>query len=737
MIYGPWVAATISALDGITVSLRGHSLPAFKHFFNITALFLTSFLSGCLFYLLLGVEAPLSKPDNIPDLYLFFVHTCLTAGVFFSFNSGTVVMAMSLVTGMPFFATLRENLLWSSLATVAGSSVAALAFLNFKETEALSLVIVFPVVLVLHYAYRFNLNRIDAALAHTDQLKDLFHSTISSLAMAIDAKDQYTHGHVNRVQLLVLLIAGKLGIRDSDELEGLRAASLLHDIGKLAIPEYILNKPSGLTRWEIQKMRTHPDVGADILRGVPFPYPVVPYVRHHHERWDGTGYPDGMAGDKIPLGARILSVADCYDALRSDRPYRPAMTQEVALDYIRSLSGKAYDPRLVDILDKHIDEFEEKLGEADVNAPMLQPATIEQLEAPARARTKSLANTVFHDIASAHREIQAVYEISESVGKTLNVSETLALVAAKIKNLVPYDACAIFLIDPHNGKLSPHLTAGDSGSLLEDLTLEMGEGVSGWVAANNQVLPNVSPAPDFLNRPELRDVFKGCVSIPLSLDERVVGVISVYSSSGDNYEDNHLRFLDTLARQAAAAVNNAIVYEETQEDAYTDALTGLPNLRYFRVFGEQELRRAARIDYPVTLLMMDLDSFKRANDQWGHKIGDRTLIEVSHVLRNQLRRSDTCIRYGGDEFVAILPGVAKDLSESSVVRIQQAVETHTILLEGGEALSVGISIGAATFPEDAGDLDSLLGRADQAMYANKMRRAGQAPSSILHFSRRS
>ena len=739
MLFGPSVAAVLAttdgAVNGLVGKLKKHYKP-YKYFFNLSLLCIAAWGSGWCFHFLLGTPPPLGSPQKVQNFAAFFALTGVASLFFYTINSGGVVLAIALASRRPLAEAWRENFFTSALATLAGSSVAAFVFVNLDRGQTLSLLVAGPIIAALYYGYQLNTNRINAALAHADQMKQLFHSTIASLAMAIDAKDQYTHGHVNRVQQLVVMIAVKLRWKEGQEegVEGLKAAALLHDIGKLAIPEYILNKPSGLTKWEIQKMQTHPDVGAEILETVPFPYEVVPYVRHHHEKWDGTGYPDGLKGEDIPLGARILSVADCYDALRSDRPYRAAMSREVALEYITSLIEKSYDPAVVDALVDNIDEFQSRLAATEA----AKPVRTENVHSspPETGPEPHRATTVFHDIASAHREIQAVYEISESVGKTLNVAETLALVAAKISNLVPYDGCAVFLADPHTDLLLPYNTSGELTEELDNLRITIGTGVTGWVAANNQMLANVSPAPDFADHPRLKEAFHSCVSIPLSLDDRVVGVITVYAKVEAIFQDNHLRLLDTLARQAAAAVNNAIVYEETQEDAYTDALTGLPNLRYFRVFGDQELKRAGRVDYPVTLLMMDLDDFKGINDSWGHRVGDRVLIEASNVIRNQLRSSDTCIRYGGDEFVGLLPGAGRELARSTVERLQEAVREHEIVLRHGEVLRVSLSLGSATFPHDARDLDLLLALADQAMYQDKLRRIPATSAAILPFDLR-
>ncbi len=143
-----------------------------------------------------------------------------------------------------------------------------------------------------------------------------------------------------------------------DELEALRAAALLHDIGKLGVPENIISKPGRLTPEEFEKMKIHPIVGAEILERVQFPYPVVPIVRAHHERWDGTGYPDGLCGESIPIGARILAAVDCLDALTSDRQYRSGITLEQSINHVASESGRAFDPKVVALLKQNYLELE-------------------------------------------------------------------------------------------------------------------------------------------------------------------------------------------------------------------------------------------------------------------------------------------------------------------------------------------------------------------------------------------
>ena len=737
LLYCPEVAVIVSATDGFLAGIRRVKRP-YRITFNVSQLSFVTFVAGRIFYQLQGQQPPL-EPSQLENLTFLFLNLSFCALIHFILNSGSVALAISLVTGRPLTDVWKENFHWASPATVAGAATAALVFLNFDRMRFFAVAMALPIVLVVYYAYKTNLDRINQAQKHIDQLDELYHSTIASLAMAIDAKDRCTHGHVNRVQALALGLAKHCGVTDEKNIAGLRAASLLHDIGKLAIPEYILNKPSTLSESEMQKMKAHPTIGADILESVPFPYPVVPFVRYHHEKWNGTGYPEGLKGEKIPLGARILAIADCYDALRSDRPYRAKLTREVTLEYIKKESDKSYDPAVVVQLLEHIDELEIQVKAAEAAAPQTPLRIGESQTTVETDRQKETKKKVLHDIASAHREVQAIYELSQNVGKILDVPETLALLGAKIQNLVPYGSCTIYLLNSQNDKLVPYHTSGPDSELLENLEIAIGDGVSGWVAANNQSLMNVPPTSDFRNTELLHAEFKSCLAMPLSTEKNVIGVITLYSNVPEAYDHDHLRIMEAVAHPTAAAINNAIIYEETQKDAYTDALTGLPNLRYFKVFGRQELTRAARTHYPVTLLMMDLEFFKEVNDRFGHKMGDRILIEIAHLLRSQMRSSDNCIRYGGDEFLGVLSGVSNQLAGRAVRRIQAAVDQHRIVLNEHHTIQIGVSIGRATFPDDGEELDALLALADQAMYRDKIRRTkrDKASAPVLSFEKHS
>ena len=199
--------------------------------------------------------------------------------------------------------------------------------------------VILPILAITYLTFRTSLGRLADANRHVTHVNDLYLSTIETLAMAVDAKDQITHGHIRRVQVYAVELAKRLGVKELSQLKAIEAAALLHDMGKLAIPEHILNKPGKLTPAEFETMKRHADIGADLLSSIRFPYPVVPIVRHHHEQWNGQGYPTGISGTDIPLGARILSVVDCFDALNSDRPYRPRLSVPEAFTILREHRG--------------------------------------------------------------------------------------------------------------------------------------------------------------------------------------------------------------------------------------------------------------------------------------------------------------------------------------------------------------------------------------------------------------
>lgn len=348
LLFGTAAGTLTVTLDGLIISLWlwRKRIGFHKLLFNTTAPALSIWLAAELFFFVTGV-APLTQqatslPTLLPGLLLFAV-------VYFLLNSWLMATAVSFEEPASPLEIWRNNFLWLSLSFFSGASVSILLVSISREINLTALAVIVPLLIISYLTYHTSMARIEDANRHVDELNHLYLSTIETLAMAIDAKDQVTHGHIRRVQEYSVALARQLGVDDHNLIKAIEAASLLHDMGKLAVPESILNKPGKLTTSEFEVMKTHSSLGADILAAIEFKYPVVPIVRHHHENWDGTGYPDGLSGTDIPIGARILSVTDCFDALTSDRPYRKRLTEPEAVAILQERRGTMYDPLVVDV----------------------------------------------------------------------------------------------------------------------------------------------------------------------------------------------------------------------------------------------------------------------------------------------------------------------------------------------------------------------------------------------------
>jgi diguanylate cyclase (GGDEF)-like protein/putative nucleotidyltransferase with HDIG domain len=565
-----------------------------------------------------------------------------------------------------------------------------------------------PVVLYLGLrAYFVLLARFDHERRNVKQISELHLATIEALARAIDAKDGTAENHIRRVQIYATAVARELGMTEL-EVQAIKTAALLHDIGKLAVPDHILSKPGPLTPEEFQKVQAHPQVGADIIATVPFPYPVAPLILSHHERWDGRGYPLGLKGEDIPLGARILCLVDYFGALTSARPYHEPMAVDAAVSLIEQEADKALDPRAVAAFLRVLPRVREEAEGSGKTA--IAP----------RGTTKS---TVFDDIAVAHGEIYALYQIAQTMGTSLGVSDSMAHIASKLTTLVPFSACTLFLYDPATETLRCRFATGTDFELMQQLTLKSGQGLTGWVARNRRSLVNARPSSDLeaagLNLPT---VLQSALVCPLVFEDRVIGTLAVHHTTPSFYQEDHRRLLDRVCEQAAAVINNAIVYERTHEDSLTDPLTGLQNTRFMVTHLNAELARAERLNNEVSLLVLDLDDFKEINDTHGHHVGDRALRDVAQVLRTVIRPYDICVRYAGDEFIVVLADCGFDEAENKRKELQEAISDTVFEARPGTRVPLSISAGCAVFPHDGDSYESLLAKADSRMYRDKVAR---------------
>src|SRR5690349_5194384 len=587
-----------------------------------------------------------------------------------------------------------------------------------------------PVLAVTFWTYKLYYEQVNAKTCEAEVMSRLHLATVEALATAIDAKDQTSHCHVRRVEIYVAGLGRLLGLPES-ELQALRAGALLHDIGKLAVPDHILNKPGNLSSAEFEKTKIHTTVGAEILSRVNFPYPVIPIVKHHHERWDGWGYPEGLKGEQIPITARIMSVVDCFDSVREDRPFRSGMGREDAIALLRKGAGTHFDPDIVELFVQNLSQFEIEIASRGLDQHIYptfsSSPTVPADDEVARARENIGA---YDQIRNAHREVYALYEIARKFSSSLEIEKTLSVLIDKVGQLVPYDTCAVVLYDEVKGYASTALAVGVDAENLRDRCIAPGEGVTGFALANRRPVNRLQPCLD-LERVGVKtnETYRSMVALPLFKDDLLLGALSLYSTTLSEYTNNHIRLLETVTRLASDALANAMHHAQTQSNALTDSLTGFPNARALHLRFEEEVSRARRNHKRFQVVMLDLDDFKKVNDTFGHKIGDRMLREVGNLIQSQLREYDFLARYAGDEFVALLPDLTVQQVDELRTRIELVVRGFSLSVRAETRANVGISIGASVFGTDGDTLDQLLIAADQAMYRakNAHKTAGLAP----------
>jgi len=647
----------------------------------------------------------------------------VAALLYFALNTVPIAAAIALTQRAPVGRTWRQTYFWSFPFYILGSSVAWMINLFSRQVHWQGSVLLLPIIYFIHRSYRMYLDRLGDEKRHVEEMAGLHLRTIEALALAIEAKDHTTHEHLRRVRVYAVEIGKDMGLSEPD-LEALRAAALLHDIGKLAIPEHIISKPGRLTPEEFEKMKIHPVVGAEILERVSFPYPVVPLVRAHHERWDGTGYPHGLKGEEIPLGARILGAVDCLDALAADRQYRRAVPLDEAMQQVVGLSGKSLDPAVVAVLARRYEELEQ-LAQAQplAETKLSTDLKISNGMGPAAGFEVSHSNGPIREgdflasIAAARQEVQLLFELTQDLGNSLSLDETLSVVSVRLKKMVPYDAIAVYV--SRGRVLVPHYVNGENYRLFSSLEIPIGEGLSGWVAENRKSILNGNPSVEsgYLNDPAKFSTLRSALSVPLEGVNGVIGALTLYRADKDAFSRDHLRILLAITSKVSLAIENALRFQLAEDSATTDYLTLLPNARSLFLRLDSELARCRRILEPMTVLVCDVDGFKQVNDHFGHLEGNKVLRHVADVLRENCREYDYVARMGGDEFVILLPGSDREAVHRRISEFQSIAWNAAGAAPGAGV--VALSVGEAFYPDDGSDAEQLLAEADRRMYKSK------------------
>lgn len=585
-------------------------------------------------------------------------------------------------------------------------------------------------------AYRVQ-RKLRRDLADTASLQskvtETWMATVEALARAIEARARSSRTDIRREQAYAVAMAKAFGM-PAGEIEGVRMAALLHDVGKLGVPDHILTKKGPLTAEEVRKVRVHSRLGADIIAHVPFPYPVASLVLCHHERWDGSGYPTGLSGNDIPIGARILSVIDHFVSRISDRPFRKAMSRAEAIEALWREAGAALDPVVVGCFVELLPSLEADFA-ASASARPRSGAPGLTRGLPHRAGRTTSETSVFEDIAVAQKEIYALYDVAQSLGTSLGVAEAMGVIAAKLGDLVPFASCALFLCDAVDRVARCRFAIGTGGTHLRRMELELGHGVVGRAIASRTCLVNEDPRDDFLSIGLAAEgqILKSVLVCPLIVADRVTGALALYHTEPRFFTEDNQRLALLVTAQAAGVLHNSVLFERTHEEAITDQLTGLPNTRFLVLHLTRELARARRLATSTTVLLLDLDNLKDINDRYGHQAGDRALREVASVLRRAVRPYDVVSRTGGDEFVVLLSDCGIEDAEAKRVELQQTVDSMPFLARASQRVPLAASLGAAVFPRDGDTCEALLAVADQQMYLDKSarKRAAQLAADIM------
>jgi diguanylate cyclase (GGDEF)-like protein/putative nucleotidyltransferase with HDIG domain len=709
LLFGPSAGTITVVLESLIMSfwLSKDTRAPSRLLFNAAATALAIWLSATAYYSFSGVKPHLDSATPI-----YFLPLAVFTILYFLLNTWLVAFAVALHNDRSPLNVWWPHFPWLSINYFSGASLAALIVTYTKSIDFSTLLIFIPLLVITYFTFRTVMGRFDDSTKHLEELNRLYLSTIETLAMAIDAKDQITHGHIRRVQAYAVGLARHVGVKDERLIKAVEAAALLHDMGKLAVPEYILNKPGRLTEAEFEKMKLHASVGADILSAIDFPYPVVPIVRHHHEYWDGGGYPDGLRSTDIPIGARILSVVDCFDALTSDRPYRPRLSDEEAIAILLQRRGSMYDPLIVD-------KFIEVLNELAPD-PAIETVHRAGLTQIAGATHDALAvltksSPQFDAIAASRDEDSTIHTLATALSAAKTIAEAGDIVAKDVLRLVPFSLMVLYTYDSKTDEIEAKYVAGEVQVPIRNMRINLGTRLSGWVAANRQTVVNSDPVLDLgelarSSTPKLRS----CLSTPITANSTLVGVLSLYSSNSEQFSEEHKRIIEAVAQHAALTIRRSLTSDES---ASHDPITGL---RYLSAVlnDERSSDYQAQVRDGSPTVWIDIVGLKHINETFGRAAGNAALLHVARCLRSELNSGDLLFRYKSDEFVAILKSSDSSSRASLSARIKARLEAATAIPDL-PTTRLEVVVRNVNKTSDLRQLENLLNQSDDAKIATR------------------
>ncbi len=712
--FGPQMAVLLGAATCLSSCLFPKRMAIHQIAFNVGLGAFEALAGGLVFLTLNGWTLAMRAQTTFGAV----VGSALT---FYLVNTFGVAFIIALCTKGKVARVWKENFLWTAPSYFASASVGALALLFFKSNMSGILLFVAPVVYLVYQSYVVYISRAEDKLQHVQEMQlsqehlaELYLATIKSLALAIDAKDQYTHQHILRVQRYAVAIATEMGLTGS-EMEAVNTGALLHDIGKLGVPEYVLLKPGRLTADEFDKIKKHPEIGAAILDPVEFPWPVLPVVRHHHEKWDGSGYPDGLAGENIPLTARIMAVADVYDALTSSRSYRRAWTHEKAVATITKDAGTHFDPVVVEaflrIIDSVVKEMAEH-GEGPLIAVVADKPAVE-------TKLKQAAN----DISKTSAELWAIYEVADSLSSCIAASDTIQLLSGKLAAIFPGVACALLLKEGE--ELRVKAAKGiNSQFFLGGST--MGErSLTRRVLAEGKAFTGDFDSDDIMlsgNELDPWQELRSCLIVPMVYEGQILGSINLYECEARAFTDYDKQIVELISERVAPAIYNGLIFDRNHAGSTLDPLTGLYSISYLNEHVEELCKKPDTSAF--ALIGLDLDSFRSINDVFGHQKGDQVLCDLSEILKEIAGATGAVARYGGDEFMLTAEVGSRRDAEELADRVQCALREFEpgLIRHNLGSLRLAACTGIAVFPDDGKDAPTLIAAADSDMRRQKTER---------------
>lgn len=668
ILYGGPEATVTVAVDGLLTSLyRGNREPR-RLLFNVFEPAVSISLASALYAWMSGVPPLSVAPAPLTALVM---PVFVLAASYLLLNTWLTASVMALESSRSPFTIWRQHIVWLSVNFLSGASIALLLSVNMRQVSVQGLLLVLPLVFLLYLVFRTWTERVRDAGAHVATIDRLYLSTVEALAIAIESKDQVTSTHVRRVQNLSLAIAKHLGVTGDEQMRAIEAGALLHDIGKVAIPDYVLNKPGRLTPDEYDLIKLHAPIGAEILTAVDFPYPVVPIVRSHHENWDGTGYPDGLAGEAIPIGARIISVVDCFDALTSDRPYRRALSDEAALAIIHERSGHMYAPNVVEAL---VACYQEARAQSPMTVPHAASTLIARVnEMAGQVRPASATATAVRSTsAPVEGACEDLWSAVEASGATPEARARLGVpaFAALLRTVTPATTVCICPIESRTQSVMFAHVFGHGEQLLRDSQIALGEGITGWVAANRAPMINSDPA---LDSPEHMGTLTPRLCAALSVPIASWGVLTLYGERAGGFDASH----QELATRAAALLGK-LLQPDTATSSSTAAVAS--DERREADSGLLALVQGSSTSAPCGVLSIT---------GRGDAEAAVDVMTLATLVMPAVRLNDGVTVSAHDEVVAILPGCEADAESVIASRLQEALDASRECIA---ELQVGFSI---------------------------------------------